>query len=312
MAEKELLRRHLEVLVMVEREGSVHAAAQALSMTQPAVSRLVAESERLLGAQLFERSSRGSTPTAQGRAVLARARALLRGFERLRDFAGGGQPVIRIGCIPRVMHGLMPRVLERVYAAGASTYRLQLIEDNSAALIEKVARGELDFSISRLADARLTERMVSEHLYSERTVVVCAAGNRAVPRTAMSLAALLEYPWVLPHRETSSRATLDRVLREQALPGIVPIIEARSFETNLAVIAGTRLLSIAPESIARQQAALGALRIVTLKQPLPVSAVMLCHQRDAVEDPTLEGFRRLLLDAARETRAAIRARRAPK
>ena len=33
---------------------------------------------------------------------------------------------------------------------------------------------------------------------------------------------------------------------------------------------------------------------------LPVSAVMLCHQRDAMEDATLEGFRRLLLEAARE------------
>jgi DNA-binding transcriptional LysR family regulator len=309
MADKELLRRHLEVLVMVEREGSVHAAAQALRMTQPAVSRLVAESERLLGRQLFERSSRGSVPTAEGRAVLARARALLRGFERLRDFAGGEQPVIRIGCIPRVMHGLMPRVLERVYAAGPSAQRLQLIEDNSDALVEKVVRGELDFSISRLGGARLSERMVAEHLYSERTVVVCAAGNRTLPRGAVNLAALLGYPWVLPHRETSSRATLDRVLREQALPEIVPIIEARSFETNLAVIAGTRLLSIAPESIARQQAALGALRIVNLKEPLPMSAVMLCHQRDAVEDPALEEFRRLLLEAARETRAAIGVRR---
>ncbi|MDB5804780.1 MAG: hypothetical protein JWN73_2102 [Betaproteobacteria bacterium] len=309
MAEKELLRRHLEVLVMVEREGSVHAAAQALRMTQPAVSRLVAESERLLGAKMFERSSRGSVPTAQGRAVLARAQALLRGFARLADFAGGADPVIRIGCIPRVMHGLMPRVLERIYAAGPSAYRLQLIEDNSAALLQQVARGELDFSISRLADAQLSDRMATEHLYSERTVVVCAAANRAVPRGPVALASLLKHPWVLPHRETSSRATLDRVLREQALPGIVPIIEARSFETNLAVIAGTRLLSIAPESIARRQAALGALRIVALKEPLPTSAVMLCHQRDATEDPALEGFRLLLLDAARETRAAIGARK---
>ncbi|HEY4374104.1 MAG TPA: LysR substrate-binding domain-containing protein [Burkholderiales bacterium] len=304
MAQKELLRRHLEVLVMVAREGSVHAAAQALAMTQPAVSRLVGESERLLEAKLFERSSRGSMPTAQGRAVLARAQALLRGFERLRDFAGGELPVIRIGCIPRVMHSLMPRVLERVYAAAPAAYRLQLIEDNSAALVQSMARGELDFSLSRLADAQVGE-LASEHLYSERTVVVCAAANRAVPRGAVALSGLLEQPWVLPHRETSSRATLDRVLHEQALPAIVPIIEARSFETNLAVIAGTQLLSIAPESIARQQATLGALRIVDLKQPLPMSAVMLCHQRDAVADPTLAAFRALILDAARETRAAI-------
>lgn len=310
MAQRELLRRHLEVLVMVAREGSVHAAAQALRMTQPAVSRLVAESERLLEARLFERSSRGSVPTPQGSAVLARAQALLRGFERLRDVGSGELPVIRLGCIPRVMHSLMPHVLKRVCAAAPAVYRLQLVENNSAALMEAMARGELDFSLSRLAEAQMGE-LVSEHLYSERTVVVCATANRAVPHGPVGLAALLDLPWVLPHRETSSRATLDRVLHEQALPAIAPLIEARSFETNLAVIAGTQLLSIAPESIARRQAASGALRIVALRQPLPMSAVMLCHQRDAMADPTLEAFRGLILEAARETRAAI-GRRAAK
>jgi DNA-binding transcriptional LysR family regulator len=309
MAGKELLRRHLDVIVMVSRHGSVHAAAQALGMTQPAVSRLLTEAERLLGARLFERSSRGSRPTREGGLVLARAQVLLRGFERLHDFSAAAQPVVRIGCIPRVLHSLMPKVLERVYAAGPAAWRLQLIEDNSAALIAAVGRGELDFSISRLADTAVVDGMVAEHLYSERIVVVCAATNRAVPRGTLALASLLAHPWVLPQRETSSRATLDRVMREQALAPIAPMIEARSFETNLAVIAGTRLLSIAPESIARQQAAAGALRIVALQQPLPESAVMLCHFHDATEDPALSQFRGLLLEAARETRAAIGTRK---
>lgn len=309
MAEKELLRRHLEVIVMVARRGSVHAAAHELGMTQPAVSRLLAESERLLGTRLFERSSQGSRPTAPGNLVLARAQVLLRGFERLHDFPAAARPAIRIGCIPRVMHGLMPRILERVCASDPAAFRLQLSEDNSAALLAAAGRGELDFSISRLADTKTAETMVTEHLYSERIVVVAGRNNRAVGRAPATLASLLGHPWVLPARETSSRATLDRVLREQALPAIVPMIEARSFETNLAVIARTRLLSIAPESIARQQAALGALRIVALKPPLPTSAVMLCYYRDAVEDPVLGEFRGMVLDAARETRAAIGARK---
>jgi molybdenum-dependent DNA-binding transcriptional regulator ModE len=65
---KLLQRRHIQALVAVGDSRSVlHRAARELGMPQPAVSRLLAEAEQILGARLFERSSHGSKPTAQAK-----------------------------------------------------------------------------------------------------------------------------------------------------------------------------------------------------------------------------------------------------
>ena len=64
--------RHLHVLVEVARLGSVNAAARAVHLSQPAVTKAVATLERRLGVQLFERTARGAVPTEEGRLFVVR------------------------------------------------------------------------------------------------------------------------------------------------------------------------------------------------------------------------------------------------
>ncbi len=77
------------------------------------------------------------------------------------------------------------------------------------------------------------------------------------------------------------------------------MIETRSFESNLALVAGTRLISIAPESVARSHASFGMLRILKVRQALPANPVMLAFSRMAEEDPVLNSFRQMIHEAAR-------------
>ncbi|WP_345246641.1 LysR substrate-binding domain-containing protein [Pigmentiphaga soli] len=303
-----LQRRHLQILAAIADSRSVHRAAQSLGLPQPAVSRLLADAEALLGHRLFERSARGSELTPQGAAVLAQARFVLRGLERLDGLLGESGPVVRLGCIPRAMHSLMPLVLDRMFPAGggaprrsAAGFRLSMMEDGSTVLVDALARGELDFGILRhpSGTAGFSEDIAAERLYDERPLVICAAGNAELPRGPVSLARLMDHGWVLPSPGSTSRTVLERFLAQQGLPPIQPVIETRSFDSNLALVADTRFITIVPESAARRYAALGVVRVVNARPVLPGSPVMLVGHPAAAEDPVLASFRRMVRAAAR-------------
>jgi DNA-binding transcriptional LysR family regulator len=288
---KTLQRRHIAALVAVGESLSVHAAARDIGMPQPALSRVLSEAERMLGARLFERSRHGCMPTADGQIVLAQARFVMRGLEELGSIVSGTRPTLRLGCIPRAMYTLIPRVLELVYppalkaeelsrgtAASAGSFKLSVTEGSSTQLLEGLSHGKLDFAIFRSASSSpgTESNLVIERMYDDKVVVICGAENAELSDKALPLRALATWHWVLPDARTTSRQAFDNFYREHGLPPIKPIMEVRSFEANLAVVAGTRFLSIAPESIARRYAKMG-LRIVRTKPALPSSPVMLAY-----------------------------------
>jgi DNA-binding transcriptional LysR family regulator len=328
-----LQRRHIEALVAVGDSRSVHRAARDLGVPQPVLSRLLGEAEALIGARLFERSSHGSVPTAQGRLILPRARFALRTMERLGDLTAGDAPPIRLGCIPRAMHTLLPHLLERVYpdaghapsgkradsaspakagqrahgsgdnagdiAVHGADMRFEVREGNSVALFNALAAGELDFAILRGNVQAVSDEWIIERLFDERTVIYCAADHPGIGEGQVSLPRLAALGWTLPERGTTSRGAFDAFWSEHGLPPIKPLMETRSFEANLALVAASRLVSIAPESIVRRHVGFGVLRIVKVRRALPVNPVMLAFHRLAQEDPRLSRFRRYVLEAAR-------------
>jgi DNA-binding transcriptional LysR family regulator len=318
---KPLQRRHIEALVAIGDSLSVHRAARELGVPQPVLSRLLGEAETLIGARLFDRSSHGSEPTAQGRLVLPRARFVLRMMERLNEVMSDSAPPIQLGCIPRAMHTLIPHLLAHVYpeaghaaaaqggqapakeadaahAEGAGM-RFEVHEGNSVALFGGVVAGDLDFAIFRGNIRDTSDEWVIERLYDERTVIYCAADHPDIPAGPVPLSRLTGLGWALPEPDTTSRRAFDAFWGEHGLPPIKPVIETRSFEASLALVAGTRLVSIAPESIVRRHVGFGVLRIVKVRRALPGNPVMLAFNRMAEEDPVLSRFRRYVHEAAR-------------
>lgn len=74
----ELNLRHLRGILAVESHGSISAAAQAVNLSQPALTQGILKLENQLGEVLFERRSDGMVPTAAGELVLERAKACMR------------------------------------------------------------------------------------------------------------------------------------------------------------------------------------------------------------------------------------------
>ena len=304
---KAIQRRHIDALIAIGDNGSVHKAAKELGVPQSVLSRLLSEAEAIFGVALFERSSHGSKPTLQGSEVLTRARFAFRAIQRVENSVIELRPAVQLGCIPRAMHTFMPRLLTHLHPEIAlkessrqamKSVNLKITEGSSKLLFDLIASGNLDFAILRnLASPtihHLANDLVVERLYDERTVIVCSASHPDIDGNALSLARLAKYEWALPEVETTSRLAFDQFWSKHNLNQIQPIIEPRSFESNMALVASTKLISIAPESIARTSVKLGVLRIIKTRNALPASPVMLAFKHVAREDPTLSRFRDII------------------
>ncbi|MPW22537.1 LysR family transcriptional regulator [Paraburkholderia sp. CNPSo 3157] len=301
-----LQRSHIEALVAIADVGSVHRAARGLGVAQPVLSRLLADAEHRLGARLFERSSQGSQPTPLGETVLAHARSVMRAMERMTASAASARLPIRLGCIPRAMHTLIPPLLARMYPEarkrdardGDAAFRCNVVEGSSGALFALLEAGELDFAILRHASTARSDETRIERLYAERTVIVCSSDHPLVRKQPVRIADLAAHDWILPHADTTSRIAFDQFWTRHRLPFIEPVLETRSFESNIGVVAHTRLLSIAPEPVARRYMRFGMLSILEVERPLPSSPIMLGMRMNAHEDPALKRFRKLLQETA--------------
>ena len=81
---RRLKLRDLNILLAVVEAGSMAKAAKQLAISQPAISRAVADMEHALGVQLLDRSPQGIEPTRYGQALLKRSTAI---FDELKHYA---------------------------------------------------------------------------------------------------------------------------------------------------------------------------------------------------------------------------------
>lgn len=293
--------RQIEAILAVARTGSVHSAARMLHITQSALSRLVAAAETSLGASLFHRSRAGCRPTEAGERVLKQGAFALNALRDMAQSAREPVPVVRLGCIPRVMHVLIPHLLARLGDAGTG-FRLHVSVGTSNELAGDLDAARLDFVIARRASPGTVGApdLLAEKLYSEHTAVVCARTNIDVTASACHVRDLVGLTWVLPKRGFHSRDTLDGIVAAQGLPPIVPLIESNSFESSLSVVARTRFLTLAPEFAARRFEQLKLVRIVPMRPSLGASPIMLEYRRIQQQHPAFPAFRGAVMQAAKQ------------
>ena len=148
--------RQLEILFAVAECGTMGKAAERLAITQPVISKAIAELERTLGVVLLDRGPQGAEPTLYGRALLKRSIAI---FDELRQSVGEvkflADPTageLRVGCADSMLSGLLPAIINRLSdrhprltfrvgqaPSGASLYRE--VRERNVDLVLGLSRG---------------------------------------------------------------------------------------------------------------------------------------------------------------------------
>lgn len=168
--------RLLRALVALDAERHFGRAAQRVHLSQPALSRQIAQLEREIGAELFRRTSRSVEPTPAGRRLAQRAADALGAIDAAVEEArtGDARPaVVRLGVTETVGEAALGRLLS--VCARDDTSRLVVHPGWSSSLIDALCRGSLDLVLGHalmvpsaldsevLALDALAARLAEEH-----------------------------------------------------------------------------------------------------------------------------------------------------
>ncbi|MES1929561.1 LysR family transcriptional regulator [Salinisphaera dokdonensis CL-ES53] len=253
--------RHLVAFQEVARLGRLKSAADALSITQPGMSKTIRELEDSLGVRLFERLPRGVRLTPAGRTLLRHAapalRSLREGIDAIRQ--DSTETAVRLGALSNVEGGLLPLVLERLHERYPAL-RVEVDTGTSAALLARLRLGELDLVLGRMSEAEEIRDLHFEHLYYEPLIAVVRAGHPLLAtENTQQLAALVSYPWVVPPRGTTLREKLERFWVEQLSEPPHLAIETLSLPLSQRYVGLSDAIWITPLDTAREAMQSGAL-----------------------------------------------------
>ncbi|MBK5958301.1 LysR family transcriptional regulator [Rhodoplanes elegans] len=202
----------LRAFLAVAEHGSFHAAADALHVSQPALSRRIQRLEAMVGAALLERTTRRVALTAFGRELVPRLQRLLEELDAslfgLRD-AGGRDTPVTLACVPTAAFYFLPAVIAR-FGELYPEVRFRILDLSATAGLEAVSRGEADFGVNFLgaSDAALSFAPLLEDPF----VLACRRDHPLASRDAVDWADLEPYRLVTVGRESGNRVLLETAL----------------------------------------------------------------------------------------------------
>lgn len=145
--------QQLQAFVAVAERGSFRVAADQIHLSAPALSRRIDKLETILGARLFNRTTRTVELTPLGRVFLERARAALDDLETamlgIADIAASRSGSVTVACVPSAAIHFLPTVV-RSFSERFPLIRIRVIDEAADQVLASVVSGESDFGISFL------------------------------------------------------------------------------------------------------------------------------------------------------------------
>ncbi|KAF1020530.1 MAG: HTH-type transcriptional regulator GbpR [Paracidovorax wautersii] len=295
-----LRMRQIALLLAIEEQGTLRAAAGALGLTQPAATKMLRELENALGLPLFDRVGRGLQLTAAGHCALGYFKGL-RGTmaslnEELRQLRQGGVGKLRIGAI---MAASPVHLAEALIALKQRWPQLdvEIDTDTSDRLLEHLDEGLLDLVIGRLP-RRAEAGYVYRPLANESLSVIAATDHPLAGRRQLQFADLQAYPWILQSAGSPMRQVIEQEFLRRNTPLPRGLIETASILTTTNLIARTQMIAVIPQSVASLYERHGLLCTLAYRIRQQLAAYGSITRRDRPLHATARQFLALLHDEA--------------
>ena len=296
---RRLRLRDLNILLAVVKERSMSRAATVLAISQPAVSKSIADMEYMLGAPLLDRTPQGIEPTSYGRALIKRSVAV---FDELRqsvkDIESLLDPTVgelRIGCTPPLAAGMVAAVIGDL-SDRYPRISFHVVEGDVIAMQRELHDRNIDVAIGPVQEPITDENLTLEILFDDRLVVVAGADNKWLRRKKIKLSELLHEPWIFPHVGTLASSSITAAFRASGVDAPKAMVSSNSSRLNNNLLASGRFLSVVPESMMKLGAKHLPFKVLPIDIPNTSRQVVLFTLRNR----TLSPVTRLFIDCVRE------------
>ncbi|MBB4843156.1 DNA-binding transcriptional LysR family regulator [Paucibacter oligotrophus] len=297
---RRLSLRHLRLVLALYEGKSISAAAELLHVTQPAVSKSLAELEQGLGQTLFARRGRGFHATALGERLLALARKLesdlRRGSEDVASIVRGTHGELQIGATNAALPQLLPdamALLKQERPLVTISVRTHALSD----LINELRQGRRDLVLARVPPIEMPPDIEGQVLLKQREVVVISCIHPLAKQRQLAWAQLHEQAWVGHLPGTRMRELMDRMWQELELAPPCNLIETGDIMLALSMMKRLPLLAMMPQHVARLAAQQGVVKILPLEARVGLADLALWHLREP-QSELVERFKQLLHQVA--------------
>lgn len=270
-----LKTRHLLLLVQLDEQRSVLAAADAAGMTQSAASKLLAEMEGTLGVELFTRHARGVAVTQAGQVMVRRARNALAELKQahaeVMALRGGVAGRVAIGSVITSATSLVPSVIA-VLKRRHPQIQVAVDVDFSENLVERLFEGKLDMVIARIRSLTRVEGIAHEPLTENPHSVFARAGHPLSALKRVDLSHLARQAWVLPPPGNVLRDRLAVIFAERGLGLPTHGVETASLPVITSVLRETEMVSVLADEVVQAECEAGVLQRLPASLPLQLGA----------------------------------------
>lgn len=280
--------RNIRHLLALDEHRNFTRAADALRVSQPALSQKIKQLEDDLGVQLFDRSGRAVRLTDFGATYLEYARRAYRDLETaqraLQDVQDLSRGELRVAFTPTFTEYLIAPVIEHFYSLypGIAVEMMEMsIDEVENALTDD--RVDIAFGFS---DVR-SDEIESEALFPERLMLAVGDAHPLMARgTPVTPQQLAETPLALLTKGFVSRDYVDSYFEAQEMNPTV-VLQVNSISVILKIVSRGKIATILPSTIEFEHR---NIRYVALNPPFPLRTVALLRRKRAYRSVASTAF----------------------
>jgi DNA-binding transcriptional LysR family regulator len=271
--------RHLRYFLAVAEERSFSHAAERLHMAQPPLSVAIRQLEQEVGAELFERGSRGVTLTPAGRALLEGARDTLDGLDRAlaaaRRAAAGELGTLRVGFSWSARFATLP-ALGQAFAARYPDVTVVTEEMWNARMPRALRSAAVDVAIALCPE--IDRELAYEPLRREPAVALVSQARAVAGAGRVALRDLAEEEFLLFPRDLAPRL-YDTMIEMCRQAGFEPRVGNRAFHAagDTGLLSVSPGVALAPASVAGEIPGVAALALIDA--PAAFDTYLVWHSR---------------------------------
>ena len=305
--------RDLRLLDTVVRQGSMAKAAIQLNLSQPAISKAIAEMEHVLGVRLIDRGRHGVEPTPHGLALLRRGIAiydeLRQGVAEIEQLSDPTTGTVRVAAPEPIGAGLLTALIAQftqkypravVHVTLTPVASLQFVEPRYRDLRSR----NVDFVVGPIFEPALEDDLIDEPLLQDGPTVAAGVNNPWAKRRNVSLRDLVDEPWVMQPEDTMAGRTHIEAFAAAGLPMPRNKIISASVHVQIGLAAAQRFFTIFPYSMMHFSAARLSLKAIPIKLKMAPFSVGIVRLKKRSLSPAAQEFIRMARDITKPLRGS--------
>lgn len=290
--------KRLRSVIAVAEHGSFGRAANALRISQPALSTHVAQVERELGISLFSRTTRAVRLTAAGEGFVWRARRIIEELESalldVREQATIARGRLSVAATPTVAAHVLPAAVQE-FARRFPAVMVQIFDDVSSSVERLVSTGAVDFGIGPAPAERAA--LDFKPLVHDHFIAIVPRRHPLAERSGVTLREVLEYPVLTLRPGSNIRAVIERA-HPSLGRAFQPAFEVHNHYTALGLVRAGLGAAILPAMVAQNLGDRAQFAVVQITHPTIRRVVGFMFRRGEKFQPAARAFQEIFRGVA--------------